>query len=233
MAVGILDRITKKLKQSTTAALAPAVDPREVNLTSHQKQRALLEQVARAISEVIAARGRLEASAESVRAKLPELESQARAELQAGRRNMARLALQRRQVGQVELETLERQLAEVEREEVALSMVEQRLSTQIEAFAARQEVIRARYSAAEAQVRINEAVTGVSEDFAEAAAALQRAEEKTQSLQARATAIDRLVQEGDLESVAETSSSDLPDLPGGDVEVEQQLAALEAKLEKG
>jgi phage shock protein A len=231
--VGILDRITKKLKESTTAALAPAVDPREVNLTSHQKQKALLEQVARAIREVIAARGRLEASAESVRAKLPELESQARDELQAGRRNMARLALQRRQVAQVELATLEQQLAEVEREEVALSMVEQRLSTQIEAFAARQEVIRARYSAAEAQVRINEAVTGVSEDFADLAAALQQAEEKTQSMQARATAIDRLVQDGDLESFAETTSRDLPELPGGDDEVERSLAAMEADLKTG
>jgi phage shock protein A len=233
VAVGILDRITKKLKESTTAALAPAVDPREVNLTSHQKQRALLEQVARAIREVIAARGRLEASAESVRAKLPELEEQARSELQAGRRNMARLALQRRAVAQVELQTLERQLAEVEREEVALSMVEQRLATQIEAFTARQEVIRARYSAAEAQVRINEAVTGVSDDFADLAAALQRAEEKTQSMQARATAIDKLVKEGDLESVGETASGDLPELPGGDEEVEHQLAALEADLKEG
>jgi phage shock protein A len=231
VAVGILDRIAKKLKEGTTAALAPAVDPREVNLTSHQKQRALLEQVARAIQEVIAARGRLEASAESVRAKLPELEAQARSELQAGRRNMARLALQRRQVAVVELATLERQLAEVEREEVALSMVEQRLSTQIEAFAARQEVIRARYSAAEAQVRINEAVTGVSEDFADLAAALQRAEEKTESMQARATAIDKLVAEGDLESVTETTSGELPKLPGGDQEVENQLAALEADLQ--
>lgn len=229
--MGLFDRITKKLKESTTAALAPAVDPREVSLTSHQKQRALLEQVARAIREVIAARGRLEASAESVRARLPELEDQARSELQAGRRNMARLALQRRQVAQVELATLERQLAEVEREEVALSMVEQRLSTQIEAFAARQEVIRARYSAAEAQVRINEAVTGVSEDFADLAAALQRAEEKTQSMQARATAIDRLVKEGDLESVAETTTGDIPELPGGDQEVERQLAALESDLQ--
>jgi len=233
VAVGILDRITKKLKEGTTAALAPAVDPREVNLTSHQKQRALLEQVARAIREVIAARGRLEASAESVRAKLPELEAQARSELQAGRRNMARLALQRRQVAQAELATLERQLAEVEREEVALSMVEQRLSTQIEAFAARQEVIRARYSAAEAQVRINEAVTGVSEDFADLAAALQRAEEKTESMQARATAIDKLVREGDLESVVETTSEALPDLPGGDEELEHQLAVLEADLQQG
>ena len=231
--MGILDRIAKRLKEGTAAVFASAVDPREVHLTSHQKQRALLQQVAVAISEVIAARGRLEASASSVRAKLPELEDQARSELKAGRRDMARLALQRRQVAAVELQTLERQLMEVEREAVTLSMVEQRLATQIEAFAARQQVIRARYSAAEAQVRINEAVTGVSEDFSDLTAALQRAEEKTQSMQARATAIDKLVQEGDLETVAETSSGDLLALPGGDEEVEHQLAALEADLHKG
>jgi phage shock protein A len=223
--MGFLDRIAKRLKEGTAAAFAPAVDPRAVGLTSHQKQRALLQQVAVAIREVIAARERLEASAASVRARLPELEQQARSELQAGRRDMARLALQRRQVAQVELQTLERQLMEVGREEVALSMVEQRLSTQIDAFAARQEMIQARYSAADAQVRIKEALTGVSEDFADLAAALQRAEEKTEGMQARAIAIDKLVQEGDLESVVDTSGSD-------DLDVDAQLSALEADLHK-
>jgi hypothetical protein len=52
-------------------------------------------------------------------------------------------------------------------------------------------------------------------------------------MQARATAIDKLVKEGDLESVGETASGDLPELPGGDEEVEHQLAALEADLKEG
>jgi phage shock protein A len=231
--MGILDRLTRRLKESTAAALAPAIDPREARLTSQQKQRALLEQVAAAIRGVIAARGRLEASAEGIRAKLLELEEEARSELKAGRRNMARLALQRRQVAQTELRTLETQLAEVEREEMALSMVQQRLSTQIEAFVARQELIRARYSAAEAQVRINEAMTGVSEDFADLATALQHAEEKTEDMQARAIAINRLVQEGDLEAITQTTSPDFAELPGGEEEIERQLTRFEADLQKG
>jgi len=41
------------------------------------------------------------------------------------------------------------------------------------------------------------------------------------------------VREADLESVAENASSDLSDLPGGEEEVEHQLAALEADLHKG
>ena len=228
--MGILDRITVLLKKSTTVALAPAPDPRVTHLTSHQKQRALLNQVVKAGQEVTAAKERLRAAAEAVRAKLPAMEEQARRELKAGHEAMARLALQRRQVVVQELETLEHQLAEVEKEESALAMIEQRLSGQIEAFAARQEVIKARFSAAEAQVRISEAMTGVSQDFAELTAALHRAEQTTEDMQARAIAIDRLVQEGDLEAISLKGGSDAIDARyqslGADEDVERQLGAL-------
>src|SRR5690348_7315826 len=230
--MGLLGRIAILLKKSTEVALAPAPDPRVTHLTSHQKQRALLNQVVKAGAEVGAAKERLRAAAEAVRQKLPAMEEQARRELKAGHETAARLALQRRQVVVRELETLERQLAEVEKEEAALAVIEQRLSGQIEAFAARQEVIKARYSAAEAQVRINEAMTGVSQDFAALTAALHRAEQTTEDMQARATAIDRLVQEGDLESIGFAAGSDAIDARyqslGADDEVERRLNALKA-----
>ncbi len=228
--MGILERIMVLLRQGASAALAPAPDPRVTHLTSHQKQRALLNQVAKAGKEVTAAKERLRAAADAVRAKLPAMEEQARQELTAGRESMARLALQRRQVVINELQTLERQLAEVEKEDAALAMIEQRLSGQIEAFAARQEVIKARFSAAEAQVRINEAMTGVSQDFADLTATLQRAEHTTEEMQARATAIDRLVQGGDLDAISFGTGSDAIDRRyqslGADEDVERQLDAL-------
>lgn len=228
--MGLLWRITILLKKSTAVALAPAPDPRVTHLTSHQKQRALLNQVVKAGAEVGAAKERLRAAADAVRQKLPAMEEQARRELKAGHEAAARLALQRRQVVVRELETLERQLAEVEKEEAALAVIEQRLSGQIEAFAARQEVIKARFSAAEAQVRINEAMTGVSQDFADLTAALHRAEQTTEDMQARATAIDRLVQEGDLEAITFAAGSDPIDARyqslGADADVERQLDAL-------
>jgi len=233
--MGLADRIREKIKAGASAALAPAPDPRITHLTSHQKQRALRNQVGKAIENVTAAKQRLQAAADAVRERLPVLEDQARTELKAGRETMARLALQRRHVAAQELETLNHQLSEVENEEVTLAMIEQRLSAQIEAFAARQEVIKARFSAAEAQVRINEAVTGVSEDFAELSASLRQAEERTESLQARATAIDRLVQEGDLAAISPTVES--LDLRLGqdtsDEEVERQLTALAKEVGRG
>lgn len=219
--MGILDRLKVVLAKGASIALAPAPDPRASHQTSHQKQRALLNRVIKAGQEVTAAKERLKATADGVRAKLPSMEEQARTELRNGHEEMARLALQRRQVVARELQTLERQLAEVEKEEAALAVIEQRLAGQIEAFAARQEVIKARYSAAEAQVRINEAMTGVSQDFADLTAALHRAERTTEDMEARATAIDQLVKDGDLESVAAPFE---PPEPEGDVET--QLNAL-------
>jgi len=230
--MGIVDRLKVFLARGANVALAPAPDPRVTHLTTHQKQRALLNQVIKAGDQVTAAKDRLKAAADAVRAKLPAMEESARSELRSGHEAAARLALQRRQVVVGELETLERQLAEVEKEESVLAMIEQRLSGQIEAFAARQEVIKARYSAAEAQVRINEAMTGVSEDFADLTAALHRAEQTTEDMQARATAIDRLVQEGDLESIGFAAGSDAIDARyqslGADDEVERRLNALKA-----
>jgi phage shock protein A len=228
--MGIVDRFKVLLAKGANVALAPAPDPRVTHLTAHQKQRALLNQVIKASEQVTAAKERLKATADAVRAKLPGMEESARNELRSGHEAAARLALQRRQVVASELETLERQLAEVEKEESALAMIEQRLSGQIEAFAARQEVIKARYSAAEAQVRINEAMTGVSQDFAALTAALHRAEQTTEDMQARATAIDRLVQEGDLETVGFAAGSDAIDARyqtlGADDDVERRLNAL-------
>jgi phage shock protein A len=225
-----LARLKVVLSQGASVALAPAPDPRVTNLTSHQKQRALLDQVVRAGQEVTAAKLRLEATAEAVRQKLPAMEEQARQELRSGNEAMARLALQRREVVAHELRTLERQLAEVEKEESALAVIEQRLAGQIEAFAARQEVVKARYSAAEAQVRINEAMTGVSQDFAELTATLHRAEQTTSDMEARATAIDRLVHDGDMETIGFAAGSDAIDARyetlGADEDVERRLRAL-------
>ena len=107
-----------------------------------------------------------------------------------------RVRLQRRHGVALELAALEAQVAEVERDESNLRMLEGRLANQVDEFVARQQVIVARYNAAEAQIQIKEAVTGVSREFAELTAALTEAEEKTEGMEARVSAIDRLVREG-------------------------------------
>src|SRR5260370_34927787 len=104
------------------------------------------------------------------------MREEVRAELVGGRTDAARISLRRRQVVALELGALEAQLAEVEKDEANLKMLERRLAGQVDEFVARQELIVARYNAAEAQIQIKEAVTGVSQEFAEPTAAPERAE---------------------------------------------------------
>ena len=56
-------------------------------------------------------------------------------------------------------------------------------------------------SAAEAQVRINEAATGIGREMENTGLAIQRAKDKTEQMQARASALDELVASGDLEEL--------------------------------
>src|SRR3989442_1576097 len=91
---------------------------------------------------------------------------------------------------------------------------------QIEAFRTKKEVIKAQYSAAEAQVQISEAANGVGEQMADLGLAIQRAEEKTENMKARANAVDELEKAGTFE--------DLTQLGGGQDEIDRQLAQLSA-----
>ena len=226
-------RLSKRVKKSMDSLLSPADDPRQTYASTFEKQRGLLVKVRTALQEVGQAKSRLETKAAATRAKLPQLEDLARDALREDREDLARLRLQRRQLAGIELQGLEKQLLEIEREEHRLSLTEQRLSSQLAAFYTRQELIAARYSAAEAQVHIGEALSGVSSELADLSQAMAQAERKSEQMQARAAAIDRLVDEGLLEIPAAV------DLAAGDdwlpedkiADVEDQLHALKAEID--
>src|SRR5436189_217800 len=77
------------------------------------------------------------------------------------------------------------------------------------------DVTTAQYSAAEAQVRIGEAATGIGEQMADVGLAVQRAKDKTEQMQARANAIDEL-----------TASGALTDLTSSGDDIDRQLAQI-------
>ena len=68
----------------------------------------------------------------------------------------------------------------------------------MEALRTKQEVVSARYTAAEAQVRVNEALAGVSTNLNDFGSELKEAETRTDHLRARADAIDELMRSGSL-----------------------------------
>jgi phage shock protein A len=214
--------------------LSSAEDPREVFVLAHRRHRDLLDNVRRALATLRASREQLVRNSEEALGRLPQLEERARQALVAGGEDQARFALQLRQVVVDGNKDLDAQIAQMEEEERTMSLVEHRLATQIAAFFARQEAMEARYNSASAQVRIREALGGVSEELAGLDSALECAEETTENMQARVTAIDQLVENGILEmpfygpGVATQNQLTAGGLDG---DVEEMLASLKLEVE--
>jgi phage shock protein A len=106
----------------------------------------------------------------------------------------------------------------------------------VDAFRTRKETIKATYSAAEAQTRINEAFSGISEEMGDVGLAIQRAEDKTAQMQARAGAIDELLASGALDDPTGTAKDDITlelEQLASTSDVENELARMKASLGAG
>ena len=231
--MGLWSRVLLFFKIRSSAALDRAEDPRLVMDYAHRQQQELLRKVKEGLIEVATSKRRLEQQLQKQLARVPQMEDQAKRALGAGREDLARIALQRKQTAIADLEDIGGQLVEVAEEERKLTKTQQQLSLRIEDFRTRSEVMSARYSAAEAQVRINEALTGISGELGELSMALGRAEEKTQRMLARASAIDSLIDTGSLELV--TGGGDLVERELREVTaasaVDEEMTALKAELD--
>jgi len=182
-------RIRLLLNTEASSALDQAEDPRHVLDYAYNQQQELLITLRRGLVDVATAKQQLEQQAQ-------RLDDQARRAVAAGRDDLARVALERKQLALNEMEGLTKQVAEVEADKQRLAGQERTLQVRIEQFRTHREVVSARYTAAEAEVRLKESLAGVSGELAELGMAVGRAEEKAERLQARAKAIDTLVDLG-------------------------------------
>ncbi|MCI0440089.1 MAG: PspA/IM30 family protein [Chloroflexi bacterium] len=203
--MGLLSRMSTVVKSKMSRLLDKAENPSETLDYAYEKQIEMLQQVKRGITEVVTAKRRLQLQAAKVNDSVATLDQQARQAMEMGREDLARLALQRKQVSLQEITGLDQQIANLELEQEKLIKAEQRLRTKVEAFRTRKEIIKAQYSAAQAQVKIGSALSGISEEMGDVALAVERAENKTEQMKARAGAIGELAEAGVLEDFAERS----------------------------
>ena len=192
--MGMLSRMSVVVKSKMNRILDNAEDPRETLDYAYEKQMEMLRNVKRGVVEMVTTKRRLQQQASKVRENVAKLENQARRAMEAGREDLARMALQRRQTSIIELEGLDQQVANLELEQEKLTHAEQRVQAKVEAFRNKKEVIKAQYSAAQAQARIGSALSGISEEMGDVSLAIERAENKTETLRARAGAIDELAE---------------------------------------
>lgn len=227
---GLSGRMSTVVKSKISKLLDKAEDPAETLEYSYQKQLEQLQNVKKGIADVVTAKKRLQLQEQQHQQQVVKLDTQARTALAAGKEDLARMALERKNVAQTELQSLDEQVKQLEQQQEQLTQAEQKLRAKIEQFRTKKEVIKAQYSAAEAQVRISEAATGVGEEMADVGMAMQRALDKTESMKARASAVQELEAAGTFE--------DLTTLGPGEDDIDRQLRELssgtevDAELEK-
>jgi phage shock protein A len=231
-----MNRASTIVKAKINKLLNRAEDPGETLDYSYEKQLELLQNVKRGVADVVTSKKRLEMQTSTLEQSVLKLDGQARQALQAGREDLAREALQRKAVAQEQLQGLDQQIQGLQAQQEKLVASEKQLSVKIEAFRSQKEVIKAQYSAAEAQVRIGEAATGIGEQMADTGLAIQRAKDKTESMQARASAVDELVESGALEDFTTGGETDLDrelrQLATG-TQVDDELAKMKAEVGSG
>jgi phage shock protein A len=211
-----MGRASTILKAKFSRILDRAENPSETLDYSYEEQLRQLQNVKRGIADVATAKKRLELQYTSMQQQTEKLDGQARDALKAGREDLARDALTRKAAIEGQLAAIMEQGQQLEAQQAKLVEGEKTLSAKVESFRTQKEVIKAQYSAAEAQVKISEAASGIGDNMSDVGAAVERAKDKTQQLQARAAAVEEL-----------TAAGALDDFTSGDDDIDRQLKQIQ------
>jgi phage shock protein A len=233
---GLMSRTSLIVKAKFSKLLNRAENPTETLDYSYEQMQQQLQNVKRGVADVVTAKKRLELQTQKLEQNVVTLETQARQALAANREDLARQALERKAAAQTQLQGLDTQVKQLEDQQEKLVAGQQTLQARIEGFRSTKEVLKAQYSAAEAQVKIGEAATGIGRGMEDTGMAIQRAKEKTEELQARASAIDELTTSGALEDFTAGDQTQL-DRELAQIsatgQVDQDLARLKAEVGAG
>ncbi len=235
--MGFFSRLATFFHIKANAALDKAEDPGQVMDYSYSKQVEQLQQLRRSIADVVTNEKRLEMQQSQLIEKINKLDQQAMQALQANREDLARMALQRKETLLVQINSYEQQLAQLKEQEERLLSMERTISARVEAFRTQKEMVKAQYNAAQAQVKINETITGISEEMSEMNLAMQRAQDKVLTMQARANAMEALIDQGALGEQGMLGSGDTLERELQQISTEQnveaQLQAMKQRLQLG
>ena len=230
--MGLFQRAHDIVAAKTNKALDAAEKPDEMLDYSYDQMLDQITQVKRGLVTIAASRKQLELQEQQLQHSVDHLQEQAAAALAQGREDLAREALSRKAAAQQQINELEPQRQQLAEEEQKLEQTLATLQKRVNEFRSKKEVLKAQYSAAEAETAVNADVAGISSSYGDAGAALARAQDKIANMQARADATDELLQSGVLEDVGGDTDDIQKELDEASsaAEVDKELAALKAQI---
>ena len=220
------------LAAKANKALDAAEQPDEMLDLSYEQMLDHLTKVRQALVTVAASRKQIELQEQQLQHSADHLQEQAKAALGLGKEDLAREALQRKAAAQAQIDGMESQHQQLSEEEEKLEQTLAALQERVDQFRTQKETLKAQYTAANAEASVNESVAGISSTLGDSGAALQRAQDKIANMQARAGALDELLQSGVLEDVGGDTDDIQKELDeaGSSADVDRELAGLKAQI---
>jgi phage shock protein A len=235
MGMTLFQRAHDIVQAKANKALDAAEKPDEMLDLSYEQMLDQITQVRRGLVEIAASRKRIELQEQQFQHTVDHLQDQAKAALAQGREDLAREALSRKAAAQAQIDAMEPQHEQLVEEEEKLGNTLDALQKRVNNFRTQKEVLKAQYTAAQAETSVGESAAGISQTFGDSGAELQRTEDKIAQMQARAGAVDELLASGVLEDVGGDTDDIQKELDeaGTAAGVDQELAALKAEIGPG
>jgi phage shock protein A len=223
------------VQAKASKALDAAEKPDEMLDLSYEQMLDHLTDVRRALVDIAASRKRIELQETQLQHTVDHLQDQAKAALAQGNDELAKEALSRKAAAQAQIADMDAQHAQLADQQSKLEQTLSQLQQKVNQFRTQKEVMKAQYTAAQAMTSVDESATGISTAFGDSGAELQRAQDKIAMMQARAGAMDELLQSGVLEDVGGNTDDIQAELDeaGSAAQVDKELAALKAEVGAG
>ena len=235
MGMTLFQRAHDIVQAKANKALDSAEKPDEMLDLSYEQMLDQITQVRRGLVAIAASRKQIELQEQQLQHSVDHLQDQAKAALAQGREDLAREALSRKAAAQEQINAMEPQHEQLTQEEQKLEQTLDALQKRVNNFRTQKEVLKAQYTAAQAETSVGESAAGISKTFGDSGAELQRTQDKIAQMQARAGAVDELLASGVLEDVGGDTDDIQKELDeaGSAAGVDKELAALKAQIGPG
>jgi phage shock protein A len=229
--MGLFQRAHEIVEAKANKALDQAENPSEMLDLSYEKMLSGLQETRRHLADVVTEQKVLEQQMETANTEVARCENDAKLALQANREDLARAALTQKQAATVKLTSLTEAHDHIATQVQKLIEYEHKFQDRIDAFRTQKEVLKSQYGSAQAQIQVNESLSGLNDKLGGVGESVRRAKDKTTQMQARALAVDSLTESGVLDDGDERSQSEkeLAKLRSGSA-VDSELERLKVEI---
>lgn len=233
--MGLYGRFKLGIGSKINKLLEKFEDPRETLDYNLEQMQDNLTKVKESIVLVATSRKTLEDQKRVLCESCAKYDEQARQAVILGRDDLATKALQSKKEAELNISGLTVQIKDIRTNQDKLEAKAKDFELNIERFRATKDVLKAQYTAAEANAKATKAVSGIGDDSGNVGNSIDRARQKTAGMTAEASALDELTESGVIQDFNGNRQDDidreLNKIKGGK-NVDAELQALKDSMGK-